>query len=267
MAEAENQEDEVQLDLAYFYTLDKKLQPPQMNVVWELSSKDQDFEAASMRRTPLRFVAVIDESGSMNNKVGEDNMTLIQRMKVFAELMVQNLKEDDRMAIVTFATDVQVKLPMTQLNEDGKAQALEAIKTLRTRGQTNLSDGLLAALEMFQSGGLFHNGIVLFTDGAANQGITNADHLIQAFNEKKASVCGEACIPISTFTIGHYRPHLLYEVSQKLGSDAFFWLSDDSNFEADMMIPIFLRETCLASNVRVQGLTDSRFSSGPWAAP
>ncbi|CAH1257176.1 Hypp1791 [Branchiostoma lanceolatum] len=251
MAEAGHQEDRSQLDLVYFYTVDKTLQPPRMNVVWELSSRDKIFDAVSMSRTPLRFVAVIDESFSMDDNVGDDDMSLIQRMKLFAELMVQNLKEDDQMAIVTFATDVQVKLPMTQLDKDGKVQALEAIKTLDTRGQTNLSDGLLAALDMFQSGGSFHNGIILFTDGQANQGITNANGLIQAFNEKKASICGEACLPISTFTIGQYRPHLLYEVSQKLGSDAFFWLSDDSNFEADMMIPIFLRETCLVSNVRV----------------
>ncbi|XP_066276360.1 titin homolog [Branchiostoma lanceolatum] len=251
MAEAGHQEDRSQLDLVYFYTVDKKLQPPRMNVVWELISRDKIFDAVSMSRTPLRFVAVIDESFSMDDNVGDDDMSLIQRMKLFAELMVQNLKEDDQMAIVTFATDVQVKLPMTQLDKDGRVQALEAIKTLDTRGQTNLSDGLLAALDMFQSGGSFHNGIILFTDGQANQGITNTNGLIQAFNEKKASVCGEACLPISTFTIGQYRPHLLYEVSQKLGSDAFFWLSDDSNFEADMMIPIFLRETCLVSNVRV----------------
>ncbi|XP_019623392.1 PREDICTED: uncharacterized protein LOC109469329 [Branchiostoma belcheri] len=227
--------------------------PPQMKVLLELSADEKRLEASGHQRTPLRFVAVIDESYSMDERIGLDKLTLIQRMQIFAELMVKDFKDEDNMGIVTFADDAKVVLPMTKMDSRGRESALEKIKNIETRGQTNLSDGILTAISMFKgsSGSHFHNGIILFTDGQANQGITDAEELVREYNSKMAGLGEGVCLPITSFTIGDYRPKLLCEVAQTMGSDAFFWLSDDTDFEVDMMIPIFLRETCLVSNIRI----------------
>ncbi|XP_078586728.1 uncharacterized protein LOC144868411 [Branchiostoma floridae x Branchiostoma japonicum] len=251
MADTPNEKEP--LKLSYYCFQATKRSPPQMKVLLELSADEKSLEPSGHQRTPLRFVAVIDESYSMDDRIGRDKLTLIQRMQIFAELMAKDFKDEDQMGIVTFANDAKVVLPMTRMDSSGRDSALEKIQNISTRGQTNLSDGLLSAISMFKgsSGSDFHNGIILFTDGQANQGIIDAAELVQEYNSKMAGLGEGVCLPISTFTIGDYRPKLLCEVAQNLGSDAFFWLSDDTDFEVDMMIPIVLRETCLVSNIRI----------------
>ncbi|XP_066276342.1 uncharacterized protein [Branchiostoma lanceolatum] len=251
MADTGNEKEPLQL--TYYCFQATKKNPPQMKVLLELTADEKRLEASGRQRTPLRFVAVIDESYSMDERIGHDRLTLIERMQIFAELMSRDFKDEDQMGIVTFADDAMVVLPMTRMDSRGRASALEKIQNISTRGQTNLSDGILTAISMFKgsSGSHFHNGIILFTDGQANQGITDAAELVREYNNKIAGLGEGICLPISTFTIGDYRPKLLCEVAQNLGSDAFFWLSDDTDFEVDMMIPIFLRETCLVSNIRI----------------
>ena len=70
------------------------------------------------------------------------------------------------------------------MTSDGKLQAEEAIRRVKEGGQTNLSGGLLAALEA-----LYHvkeddaslvESVLLFTDGKANVGIRDPSTMTKA---------------------------------------------------------------------------------------
>ncbi|XP_078576317.1 uncharacterized protein LOC144861991 [Branchiostoma floridae x Branchiostoma japonicum] len=183
-------------------------------------------------------------------------------MKVFAQLLVKSFQDDDLLGIVGFDSYVRIILPFTKMDKDGKtsifftqADAIPRIESIRAGSATNLSDGIIKGVELFKDSdqeSAFRNGIIVFTDGEANCGIIDADGIVAAFNAaKEESLSSSACLPISTFTIGSYRPDLLYQISQRLGSDSFFWINDFDNFEADMMIPVYLRETSLVTDILV----------------
>ena len=66
----------------------------------------------------------------------------------------------------------------------GKGHAEKAIDSMRDRGQTNLSGGLIAALQQFYNVPVGEASLVesvlLFTDGKANVGITDTPTIERA---------------------------------------------------------------------------------------
>ena len=79
---------------------------------------------------------------------------------------------------------VSVVLPLTGMTEAGKLQAEKAIDGVQARGHTNLSGGLLLALQMLfkipAAEATAVESVLLFTDGKANYGITKQDALEKA---------------------------------------------------------------------------------------
>jgi len=79
---------------------------------------------------------------------------------------------------------VAVVLPMTGMAEAGKLQAEKAIDVMQARGHTNLSGGLLLALQTLYripaADATAVESVLVFTDGKANYGITKQDALEKA---------------------------------------------------------------------------------------
>nr|XP_039272044.1 uncharacterized protein LOC120346391 isoform X2 [Styela clava] len=173
--------------------------------------------------------------------------------QIFAELVVQNIATEDSLAIVTFADDVITDMKMTVMNNAAKIKAKNVIKSLDTRGQTNLEIGLMAGLHVLKQDSGKHDRdlIIVFTDGMANLGETDPEQLGIKYKNYQKTMNKTSCVPISAFTIGQYAPVLLKEIAGHLGSDAFYWLNEEEEFEADMLIPVFLRETTRVTDVSI----------------
>lgn len=79
---------------------------------------------------------------------------------------------------------VQTELPLTAMTPDGKLRAEQAIHRVKERGQTNLSGGLLAALETLYrikaDDAALVESVLLFTDGKANVGIRDTQTIVKA---------------------------------------------------------------------------------------
>ena len=75
-------------------------------------------------------------------------------------------------------------LPLTAMNDAGKMQANKAIEGIKARGHTNLSGGLLSALQTLyripKEESTTVESVLLFTDGKANYGITKKEQLEKA---------------------------------------------------------------------------------------
>mmetsp|Transcript_67647 Transcript_67647/g.174284 ORF Transcript_67647/g.174284 Transcript_67647/m.174284 type:complete len:633 (+) Transcript_67647:74-1972(+) len=91
-------------------------------------------------RAPLRLVAVLDKSGSMNG----EKLRLVQKTMLF---MLRHLSEQDALSIVEYDTQVSVAAPLTFCNATGRARLEASLKRLRAGTQTNLSGGLLKGLK------------------------------------------------------------------------------------------------------------------------
>lgn len=107
-------------------------------------------------RLPLRLYAVIDTSGSMSlscteNKDAEGEMTQFSRLDLVKHTLntiIMSLTEHDELCIITFSTNAQVFQLPTRLTEPQKHVIMEKIKYIQPDNQTNLWDGIRAALDV-----------------------------------------------------------------------------------------------------------------------
>ena len=138
-------------------------------------------EMAQDKRPSSNFVFLIDVSGSMQPP---ERLPLIkQALRMF----VRKMTENDRVAIVVYASSSGLVLPSTSCAQ--KEKILEAIDRLEAGGSTNGGEGIQlayrTALENFIKGGV--NRVILCTDGDFNVGITDPSALVRLIEEKARS--------------------------------------------------------------------------------
>ena len=134
-----------------------------------LKAKDMKLD----KRPASNLVFLIDCSGSMGN---EEKLPLLKKSLVS---LVENLTEDDRIGIVTYAGGAGVELD--PLHGDQKDKIIEVINGLRSGGSTNGEGGIRVAYDLasknYIEGGT--NRVIIATDGDFNVGISNSNKLIE----------------------------------------------------------------------------------------
>ncbi len=127
---------------------------------------------------PCNLVFLIDVSGSMR---AADKLPLLQQ--AFG-LLSAELRPQDRVAIVTYASGVRVALEPVAGSE--RARILEAVQGLQTRGGTDGAGGIQRAYELAKQNLVTGvNRVILATDGDFNIGIRSADELEAFIAAKK----------------------------------------------------------------------------------
>nr|XP_039272042.1 uncharacterized protein LOC120346390 [Styela clava] len=228
----------------------KSFGDPSVDIVTEIWATNKSMT----KHIPLRYILVIDVSSSMGVEIGHGPDSLLDRVKIFAELVIDEISEEDSLAIVTFSDEAEVELEMTVMSEDEKELARNVVQYLHTKQNTNLESGLMAGLDVIAKNPSPHSRdcIILFTDGETNTGEQDVEALVKNYKERQDNMGRKTCVPVSAFTIGQYLPVLLAELADFLGSEAFYWLNEEEDFESDMLLPIFLRETTAISDITIQ---------------
>ncbi|MFC2089823.1 von Willebrand factor type A domain-containing protein [Bacteroidota bacterium] len=125
------------------------------------------------------YVFLIDVSGSMNDP---DKLGILKTGFI---ALVDNLKDQDRIAIVTYAGEAGVLLPSTYGDE--RQDIKDAIKQLGAGGSTAGAAGITTAYEIaeenFIPGG--NNRVILGSDGDFNVGPSSTEELIEMIEEKR----------------------------------------------------------------------------------
>jgi Ca-activated chloride channel family protein len=132
---------------------------------------------------PANLVFLVDVSGSMNRREG---LPMVQGS---LKLLVDQLRPQDRVALVTYAGNANVLLPSTSGSEKAKIRA--AIEQLSAAGSTAGESGIQLAYQQAQQGFINQgiNRILLATDGDFNVGISDFDSLKQlAVDKRKTGV-------------------------------------------------------------------------------
>lgn len=127
------------------------------------------------------LVFLIDVSGSM---WGADRLDLV---KSSLKLLVNNLREKDKVAIVTYSGSATVKLESTPGSDKEKIR--EAINELTAAGSTAGGAGIKLAYNIakknFVDNG--NNRIILCTDGDFNVGVSSVEGLEQLIEKERKS--------------------------------------------------------------------------------
>ncbi|MBX6365026.1 MAG: VWA domain-containing protein [Gemmatimonadetes bacterium] len=128
---------------------------------------------------PSNLVFLVDVSGSMN----EPNK--LPLVKASLELLVNELRPEDRVALVVYAGAAGLVLPPTP--GDRKEVIREAIARLEAGGSTAGGAGLELAYRVarknFRAGG--NNRVILATDGDFNVGPSSDAEMVRLIEEKR----------------------------------------------------------------------------------
>ena len=149
------------------------------------------YEVDQRDLPPANLVFLIDTSGSMYSA---DKLPLL---KQGFQTLVQQLRPQDRVAIVAYAGSAGLVLPSTP--GDDKAGILAALDQLQAGGSTHGSAGIALAYEVaaqsMVKGGI--NRVILATDGDFNVGTTSVEALKALVAERR-----DAGIALTTLGFG-----------------------------------------------------------------
>src|SRR5580704_11515617 len=95
----------------------------------------QKLEVFSRDELPMNVALVLDLSDSIEPFLGP--------LREAATIALSALKSDDQVALFTFATDAQMRIPLTK----DKNKIADQIATFDARGATNINDGIFVAAE------------------------------------------------------------------------------------------------------------------------
>jgi Ca-activated chloride channel homolog len=167
-------------------------------------------------RDPVFLVFVIDVSGSMDM---ENRLGLV---KESLSLLLDELREDDRIGIVVYSDNSRAVLQPTPASERTTIDA--AINTLRPEGSTNVQAGLQIGYDMATEN--MREGentrVVVLSDGVANVGITEGSAMLKTI---EASV--EQGVTLSTigFGLGNYNDVLMEELANN-GDGNYYYVDE-----------------------------------------
>ena len=166
----------------------------------------QGKEVAIENLPSSNFVFLVDVSGSMDQP---NKLPLVQAS---LNMLVDRLRENDKVAIVVYAGNAGLVLPST--NGTHKTKIKDAIDDLRAGGSTAGGEGIQLAYKIARENFIKdgNNRIVLATDGDFNVGISSDDELVRLIeNERRAGVF----LSVLGYGMGNYKDNKMQQLADK----------------------------------------------------
>jgi len=188
------------------------------------------------------LVFLIDVSGSMSspNKLG--------LLKKGLYLLIDNLRNEDKVAIVVYAGSAGLVLPSTSGKH--KDEIKDVIESLESGGSTAGSKGIKLAYQVakkqFIENG--NNRVILATDGDFNVGISSEDKLVELIEEKRED---NIFLSVFGFGTGNLQDSKMEKLADK-GNGNYSYI--DNILEAKKVLVTELGGTliAIAKDVKIQ---------------
>ncbi|MDQ6635701.1 MAG: von Willebrand factor type A domain-containing protein [Gemmatimonadota bacterium] len=155
-----------------------------------LRARDVDMR----RAPPSNLVFLVDVSGSM---MGPGRLPLVKQSLA---MLVGQLREEDRVALVVYAGRAGLVLPSTS----DKQRILAALEGLEAGGSTAGGAGIKLAYDVARENFIRHgnNRVILCTDGDFNVGQSNDGELVNLIEDRRKE---GAYLTILGFGMGNYK--------------------------------------------------------------
>ena len=202
--------------------------------------------SASAQRAPLDLALVIDRSGSMSG----DPLKAALESSV---RIIQGLRSDDRIAVVTFDDHVQVVQPLVAVGD--AHDLVTRVRLIESGGSTALFDGWQEGVKQLAPFVKKERiaRVILLTDGQANHGLVDEAKIF----EHVAKAAG-ASITTSTVGLGHGFNETLLTGMAKSGEGAanFGQTADDLSEAFEEQFAILSNSFLRQVKITVQGGSD-----------
>ncbi|MDR2689822.1 MAG: VWA domain-containing protein [Azoarcus sp.] len=209
-------------------------------VLLRVALKGEDMAKETL--PPVNLVFLVDVSGSM---FSNDKLPLLTAS---LKLLVNQMRKDDRISLVTYAGSTAVVLSGTPGSDKEKIRA--ALDRLNASGSTAGAAGIKLAYQEarknFIRGGI--NRILLATDGDFNVGITDFDQLKQMIETERKNGVSFSTLGFGT---GNYNEHLMEQLADA-GNGAYSYI--DSLMEGKKVLVNEMTSTLatIAKDVKIQ---------------
>lgn len=188
------------------------------------------------------FVFLIDASGSMSS---DDKLPLLKKG---LKLLLNELNENDKVAIVAYAGSAGLVLPSTKASE--KETIINALGRIDSGGSTAGGEGIELAYKIAKEN-LITNGnnrVILATDGDFNVGVSSSSEMVRLIEEKRKE---DIYLTICGFGMGNYKDGRMEQISNA-GNGNYFYIDNikEANkvFSTDMRANMFT----IAKDVKIQ---------------
>jgi Ca-activated chloride channel family protein len=192
-------------------------------VLIEATAPTPEAERAATRPS-VNVAFVLDRSGSMAG-------AKIAMARRAVERAIAGLAPEDRFAVVTYDTQVDLIAPSQPATAEHKHAATLALQAVEARDMTDLHGGWTrgadAIRDHLSADGV--NRVLLLTDGLANVGVTDPDTLAHVARDLRASGIGT-----STFGVGADFNEVLLAAIADAGGGHFYFI------EHPQQIPDFI---------------------------
>lgn len=168
------------------------------------------------KAAPGNFVFLIDVSGSMSS---EDKLPLL--VSSF-KLLVEQLRPEDRIAIVVYAGAAGLVLPSTPGSD--KATIYAALESLESGGSTAGGAGIELAYETARKNFIKdgNNRVILATDGDFNVGISDEGALVRLIEQKREQ---GVFLTVLGFGTGNYKDAKMEQLADN-GNGNYFYIDN-----------------------------------------
>lgn len=197
-----------------------------------------------LQRTPLCLLPVVDVSGSMAG----GKLAGVQRA---LERLAVHLRPGDFLGLVTFSTEVRVRMAPAELTQETRARFLAEVGKLSSTSNTNLSGGLIEGAAQLTAQPLpkgMRARVLALTDGLANEGVATGPAELRALVRERF----QGGVTLSVFGYGRNCDQTLLGDLAEAGGGSFAFIDSD-----DAVLTAFARElggltSTYAADVRVR---------------
>jgi len=191
---------------------------------------------------PSNLVFLIDVSGSMGY---QNKLPLV--ISSF-KLLIDQLRPDDKVAIVVYAGSAGCPLPSTKVSE--KEKIISALNRLRSGGSTAGGQGIKLAYKIAKENFIKNgnNRVILATDGDFNVGVSSNEGLEELISSKRSE---NIFLSVLGFGMGNYKSDKMQILADKgNGNHAYI---DNMNEARKVFLEEFTGTLyTLAKDVKVQ---------------
>ncbi len=191
---------------------------------------------------PSNFVLLLDVSGSMGS---ENKLPLLKKS---FEKLLDELNQNDRIAIVVYAGSAGLVLPSTPASEKKKIK--RALNKLSSGGSTAGGQGIILAYKIAKENFIENgnNRVILATDGDFNVGQSSNKELVELIETKRDD---GIFLTILGFGMGNYQDGKMEQISNA-GNGNYFYI--DNIKEADKVFVKEMRANMftIAKDVKIQ---------------
>jgi Ca-activated chloride channel family protein len=173
-------------------------------------------DAPAAARVPTDLVVVLDRSGSMQGQS-------LHFARAAVRELIDRLAPDDRFALVTYATDGEVAIPLAEATSARRDDWRRRIDAIGASGGTHMARGLDLGHALVSGSPRAGRAprVILISDGHANQG----DHTLEGLRSRAGRAVGGEYV-LSSIGVGFGFDETVMSAVADAGTGNFYYLPD-----------------------------------------